>query len=196
MEDFSKLHAHLVVPIIAADILSGVEKLDEEARYALHEALSEIDPDSALLAIALSAQHIAALYISEVPVAVGLKFESEKILQEYGPEWLANYYGGPVDEGALYEMLQTLPEDLEALADLMDSLRCSIFNEQNPAYGLCEILSIQARAHMDVADYILEELDREFFREENRHSETLAAPQTLQYSTDNIIVFPGTRTRQ
>lgn len=194
-EDFTRLHTHLVVPLIVADILSGRETLDEETRYALHDALSEIDPDSALLAIALSAKHIAAELIAHVPVAVGLKFESEKILQEYGPEWLSNYDGGPVDEQALFEMLQTMPEDLEALADLMDSLRCSVIDTQHPVHVLCEILSLQARAHMDVADYILGELDHVLFGETLPAEETRAIAQPVSYTGDNIIVFPGSRTR-
>lgn len=194
MNDFSRLRAHLVVPLIIGDIMSGAEELDEEARYALHDALSEIDPDSALLAIALSAQEVAHDFIGSVPVAVAVKFEAEKILQDYGPDWLANYHGGPVDEQGLFNLLQTLPEDLEALADLLDAMAASLHHDP-VAQDLCGILSLQARAHMDIADYILGELDRELFAEGDCNAEALAATQTRTYSGDNVIVFPGNRTR-
>ncbi len=194
MDDFSKLHAHLVVPLIVGDILSGRETLDEESRYALHDALSEIDPDSALLAIALSAQHLASQFMGSVPVALAVKFEAEKILQEYGPDWLSNYYGGPVDEQALFDMLQTMPEDLEAMADLIDALRSSL-SVRGTAQDLCDILSIQARAHMEIADYILGELEKELFSEGDCDGETLAATQTQTYAGDNVIPFPGSRHR-
>lgn len=187
IEDFSTLQACLVVPVIAGDIMMGTEPLDEETRYALHDALSEIDPDSALLAIALSAQHIAAAYIGSVPVAVAVKYESEKLLQEYGPEWLANYHGGPVNEDMLYDMLQTLPEDLEAMADLLDAMQASLINDP-VASGLCDILSVQARAHMDVASYILDELDASL-------SGTPLMDEPAPFYTDNVIPFPQNRTR-
>lgn len=195
MEDFSRLQANLVVPLIVGDIMIGAEPLDEEARYALHDALSEIDPDSALLAIALSAQHVAARYIGSIPVAVAVKFEAEKMLQEYGPEWLANYYGGPVDEANLFEMLQTLPEDLEGIADLLDAMRASIIHDM-AAKDLCEILSIQARAHMEVADYIISELETALHSDGDATADTLVATQMQSHSGANIIPFPQHRTRQ
>lgn len=194
MDDFSRLQAYLVVPVIVGDIMMGTEPLDEEARYALHDALSEIDPDSALLAIALSAQHVAAAFVGKIPVAVAVKYEAEKMLHEYGPEWLSNYHGGPVDESALYDMLSTLPEDLEGIADLLDAMNASITQDAD-AKGLCEILSIQARAHMDIAEYILSELDASLSDEGDATGDTVAATQTQTYS-GNVIPFPQNRTRQ
>lgn len=190
MEDFRDLHTQLVVPLAVADILNGYEPLDDEATYALHDALCDIDPDSALLAIALSAQHIAGKTIGKIPAAVALKFEAEKILQEYGPSWLAHMHGQEIDDDSLYGTLQQLPEDLEALADLMDTIRLSITDDNHPASRLCDILSIQARAHMEIADYILSELDKE----------AIAATQKLDpviaQAGNNIIPFPAHRTRQ
>lgn len=189
IEDFTTLQASLIVPVIVGDIMLGTEELDDEARYALHDSLCEIDPDSALLAIALAAQHVAAPYIGRVPVAIAVKYESEKLLQEYGPEWLANYHGGPVDEDVLFDLLQTLPEDLEAMADLLDAMRASIVNDPVAA-ALCEILSVQARAHMDVADYIIGELEAALFGAD-RQAET----EQPVFHTNNVIEFPLDRTR-
>ncbi len=195
MDDFSRLQAYLVVPMIVGDIMAGTEALDEEARYGLHDALSEIDPDSALLAIALSAQHVAAKFIGSIPLAVAIKYEAEKMLQEYGPEWLSNYHGGPVDESMLFEMLQTLPEDLEGLADLLDAMSSSIRHD-SIAQDVCAILSIQARAHMEVAEYIIGELETSLFDEGDAAADTVAATQTHTYGGDNVILFPHNRTRQ
>lgn len=188
LEDFSTLQASLVVPVIIGDIMLGAEPLDDEARYALHDSLCEIDPDSALLAIALSAQHIAAPFMGKIPLAVAVKYESEKLLQEYGPEWLANYQGGPVNEDVLFDLLHTLPEDLEALADLLDAMAVSIIHDDT-ARDLCGILSIQARAHMDVAEYIIGELEAALY------GDPQPAPEPITGHTDNIIEFPLGRTR-
>lgn len=189
IEDFSTLQASLVVPVIVGDIMLGTEPLDDEARYALHDSLCEIDPDSALLAIALCAQHVAAPFIGKIPVAVAVKYEAEKLLHEYGPEWLANYNGGPVDEDALFELLQTLPEDLEAMADLLDAMAASIVHDTT-ARDLCKILSVQARAHMDVAEYIIGELEAAL-----SGAAPQDAPESVHANTNNVIDFPLGRTR-
>lgn len=190
IEDFTTLQASLIVPVIVGDIMLGTEELDDTAKYALHDSLCEIDPDSALLAIALAAQHVAAPLIGKIPVAVAVKYESEKLLQEYGPEWLANFNGGPVDEDVLFDLLQTLPEDLEAMADLIDAMRASIINDPVSA-GLCDILSAQARAHMDVADYIIGELEAALFGT----AQQAAEEQQPAFYTDNVIEFPVGRTK-
>ena len=52
----SELERHLIVPQAVGDILAHDLEVGDDMQYGLHMALSEIDPDSALLAIALCAQ--------------------------------------------------------------------------------------------------------------------------------------------
>ncbi len=195
-EDVARLQAYLVVPVAVSEALLKATPLEGEEQYAMHVALSEIDPDSALLAIALSAYRIAQDYTRDIPVASALKMEADKIIQDYGPEWLAHYHNSPIQGDALYDLLTHIPEDLESLADLLESLQASIRDPQDPAHTLCSVLSIQARAHMEIADYVLSELEAEFndeiFEDESR--DTIEAP-TLYAHTDNIILFPIHRRR-
>ena len=55
-------------------------------------------------------------------------------------------------------ILCTVGEDLEALADLMDALCADldIVNEATPI--LCNLLSVQARAHIEITEFILAEI--------------------------------------
>ncbi|MFA5592965.1 MAG: hypothetical protein WC989_06605 [Micavibrio sp.] len=198
-EDVARLSSYLVVPVAVTEALSNAAPLAGEDQYAMHVALSEIDPDSALLAIALSAFRIAQDYTGLVPVAAALKMEADKIIADYAPDWLAHYHNHPVQGDALYDLLTHVPEDLESLADLLESLQTSIADPQDPAHTLCAVLSIQARAHMEIADYVLTELEAEFneelFGDEGRDTfavETLYAPESY---TDNIILFPVHRRR-
>src|SRR5690606_27419225 len=123
-----------------------------------------------------------------------LKMEADKIIQDYAPDWLAHYHDHPVQGDALYDLLTHVPEDLESLADLLESLQASIRDPQDPAHTLCAVLAIQARAHMEIADYVLSELEAEFndeiFAGENR--DTFAAPSLYADDkyVDNIILFP------
>lgn len=198
-EDVARLHAYLIVPVAVSDALVCAAPLDGETQYGLHVALSEIDPDSALLAIALSAHRIAADFAHKIPVAGALKMESNKIIDDYGPEWLANYHNHPVAGEQLMELLSHVPEDLESLADLLESLQASIRDTLDPAHTLCSVLAIQARAHMEIADYVLSELEAERdgdIMEEDGvcsfSSPTLYAEET---PGSNIILFPMHRRR-
>lgn len=199
-DDVARLHAYLVVPVAVSDALMKAAPLEGEDQYAMHVALSEIDPDSALLAIALSAYRIAQDYTGVIPVAAALKLEADKIIQDYAPDWLAHYHNHPVQGEKLYDLLSHVPEDLESLADLLESLQASIRDPQDPAHTLCAVLSIQARAHMEIADYVLSELEAEYREElfEDESRDAFAAPVLFGPAAtagDNIILFPVHRRR-
>ncbi len=195
-EDIARLHAYLVVPVAARDVLGSGMPMEGDTQYALHVALSEIDPDSALLAIALSAQMIAADLVGEIPVAAALKLESYKIIEEYAPDWLSNYHNGPVRGEGLLEVLNHIPEDLESLADLLESVQAGLRDEDHPAFTLCAVLAIQARAHMEIADFILSELERELDLEATGDNIChFAKADMLEAPEDNIILFPMHRRR-
>ncbi len=178
-EDIARLHAYLVVPIAVNDAMNMDAPLDSETQYGLHVSLSEIEPDSALLSIALSAQRIAAEFYHDIPVATALKMEADKIVSDYGPEWLANYHRHPIQGDELFDLLCNIPEDLESLADLLESLQASIQNHDHPAHALCTVLAVQARAHMEIADYVLTELENE------------AAGLVKSWDTDGICFAPA-----
>lgn len=199
-KDVAKLHAYLVVPIAVADAMMAGTPLEEDTQYGLHVALSEIEPDSALLAIALSAQRIASEFRMIIPMASALKIESDSIIAEYGPEWLANYHRHPMQGADLFDLLCHVPEDLESLADLLLTLQALLPDPDHPAYTLCSILAIQARAHMEIADYVLTELENDIATggwerlSPTRDDFGINAPLT-KTAGDNIILFPIHRRR-
>lgn len=193
-EDVARLHTYLVVPVAVSDAILSAAPIDGDTQYAMHMALSEIDPDSALLAIALSAHRIAVDFAHEIPVAAALKMESQKIIDDYAPEWLANYHNHPVCGDDLYDLLKHVPEDLESLADILETLQASLRDPQDPAYTLCSVLAVQARAHMEIADYVICELEaeREGGLEDfdgicSYQNPTLYSPAGFE---NNVILFP------
>lgn len=185
-QDLARLHTKLVVPFAIGDLLKSAEEIAPDIQYALHEHLSEMDPDTALLAIALSSGHIAAQLCPKVPVACALTGEAEKVLNEYAADWLAHADGKmPSREGtALFDVLEHVPEDLEALADILDSVQASLRKGQEVIGEICYILSIQARAHMEIADFVLSELEG--------HDVQTAPHYKGSEDGSNIVIFPGT----
>jgi hypothetical protein len=184
-QDLARLHTKLVVPFAVGDLLKNSEEITPDIQYALHEHLSEMDPDTALLAIALSVGHISARLCPDVPVACALTVEAEKVLNEYAADWLAHADGRlPSREGdALFEVLEHVPEDLEALADILESVQSSIQESQPAIAEICNILAIQARAHMEIADFVLSELQG--------HEVQKTPHYKGSENGENVILFPA-----
>jgi hypothetical protein len=183
-----ELRQQLIVPLAVADILHHDLDVEQDMQYSLHMALSEIDPDTALLAIAFCASDMAERNMIYAPIASALQKEADKIIEEYGEAWLRYNKHAPMPSEFYAKILMTVPEDLEALADLIDALIADLdcVNEATPVIG--NILAIQARAHMEIADYIMSQL----------HTDQYEKPQYTQatgFAGDNVIVFPGAGSR-
>lgn len=190
--EMDMLRQYLIVPLAVSDILYHNLEVEPDMQYGLHMALSEIDPDSALLAIALCASSLADKHLATIPIAIALQKEANNIIDEYGPIWLEHHNREPMPTSVYTELLETVGEDLEALADLMDALCADIDEKESAAGILSNLLSVQARAHMEITDFILaenhfEETTEEDNRPDFSFTETPAAP----FAGDNIIIFPG-----
>ena len=161
-DQIDRLQRYLIVPLAVADIIRHDLDVEPEMQYGLHMALSEIDPDSALLAIALCARDLSEKLSSEIHIASALQKEANSIIGEYGATWLRYHENGPMPSKVFQGLLQTVPEDLEALADLMDAVASDLDEiNRTSLIALCNLLSIQARAHMEIAEYILAEIERD-----------------------------------
>ena len=192
------LQRHLIVPVAVSDILYHDLDVEPDMQYGLHMALSEIDPDSALLAIALCANHLAKKCLNAAPIALCLQKEAGDIIIEYGPTWLRHYQNPPIAPEIFEEILETVPEDLEALADLMDALCADLNNTGAPIISLANLLSIQARAHMEIAGYILAEiaLEKASGKQTEDGTDSGGGADLIDmgtYKDSNIVLFPGTR---
>lgn len=197
-QQFDQMRQQLIVPLAVSDILEHDIHVEPDMQYGLHMALSEVDPDSALLAIALCAHDLATKCINRAPIATALQVEAANIMQEYGPIWLRNNLNAPISPSVYEEILDTVPEDLEALADLMDALQADLDDDGAPCAVLAKLLSIQARAHMEIADFVLAEIayEKQSSNEKSApsfgyQSVELERSQTETFAGDNIIVFPG-----
>jgi hypothetical protein len=153
--DLASVATKLQVPLIVSDILNGAEELTDDVEYALHEAISELQPDSALLCIALCGAKLANAGGKSPSMRV-LEIECRKIVDEYALLWLHNAEGSDVDEDQAFETLSGAQEDLEDLSGLLDNC-LNVFEHKNPdAAIICNILSIQASAQAVIAEAYFE----------------------------------------
>lgn len=148
----ARLHAEFVVPVVMGRILRGEEALDDVAEYAMNEIIGELPPDTALLCIALCSQQVAA-HLHHLPIARTLRIMADLVVNEYAPACLAAGEGGNGPAGAeLAALLSRVPEDLEALADLLGATMGELDETRLTAAILCDILREQARACKDIAE--------------------------------------------
>ncbi len=180
--DLARLHAKFIVPIVVDHMLRDEEPLDDIAEHAMNEILFELCPDTALLCIAMCARHIATK-MSDLPIGRALSAEAEKITDEYGPLWLAHEQNPDnLDDDAIMDLLVHIPEDLEALRDLLEATMAELNEDHCIAAILCDILSLQADHHRDIAELELQSL--------NLHPQKRVSAKNIDCGGDNIIPFP------
>ena len=140
-QELDQLRQHLIVPLAVTNILEEDLEIQPDMHYGLHLALSEVGPDSALLAIALCATDIGKKTINISPIAVALLREATEILNDYGSTWMLNNINAPVPSSLYSEILETVPEDLEGLSDLMDALYVDIEHENQEIASLLKLFN-------------------------------------------------------
>ena len=186
-KDLAKLTNTLQVPLIVQDILDGEGILSPDVQYGLHEVLSDYQPDSALLCIALSARKIAAKFQYNSPNMGIMKMECDRMIADYAELWINHAENKNVDDNVVFDTLEQIPEDLEALAELLE-INMSLLRGPNKDFaGLSEILAIQARAQVLVADTFIDIMDQN-----DEPAQTLTSDQAIPPGNDNVIQFPGT----
>ncbi|MDB5490973.1 MAG: hypothetical protein JWO78_822 [Micavibrio sp.] len=176
-----RLHHELLAPVAVHEIIKGHDELDETARYTLDVMIAEFKPDTALICIALCAAHIAEMHSGYLPIAGSLGFEAGRIVHEFGPTWLANADRRltAAHERHVMDLLDQMPEDFEAMADLLDATRAHLIETTDSAI-LCEILSQNARAFID------------YLEEQAIEAERVGHHFNLQHLEvdGNVITFP------
>lgn len=185
--DLAKLQAKFIVPIVVDQMLRDEEPLDDIAEQAMNDIISELQPDTALLCIALCARHIAAT-ATDMQEGKALAIEADKIVEEYGPLWIAYENGGQnLDPVIVREILSYIPEDLESLFVLMENLLGALEEDHCIAAILCDILCGQIEVHVVNAEDQLNALNVE--PQIRGNTQAAERPPQQTYS-DNVIAFP------
>ena len=196
-----KIEDKLSVPVVIRELMeSDSRDLPDAMQYGLHEVISDFQPDSALLCIALSVRVILEAQGYFSTALKTLLLECDRIIEDYAPLWLEHAREETIDQTLLFETLAAVPEDLEALAEMI-ALNVDLLHETNPkAAALCEILNIQATAHAIIAEHYVDVMDLQKEDENGDGDEEegdilpFGALPPVVFS-DNVIPFPGLETR-
>jgi hypothetical protein len=184
-KELALLTNKLQAPMVVADILGKKTELTDEVYFGLHEMISDFNPDTALLAIAVSARKISHAYEEASAGMNVLVMECDRIISCYGPLWLENASGHATDEDEVLEALANAAEDLEGIAELLEVNGYFLRAKDSQAASLFEILAIQARAHTLIAEEFLIAADKKV------ETMTAALSAATPVINDNVIPFPA-----
>jgi len=204
--ELAMLHAKFVLPIVVDHMLRDEEPLDDIAEHAMNEMLSEMQPDTALLCVALCGSHIAG-QTNGAPMGKALAIACNNIIDDYGPLWISHEQNSPhqADMQTVTDQMSYLPEDLETMRDLMLAVMDEMEETHCMAAILCDILSTQAECHRLEAEIQLATMNitappaRPLERQPNISmpfhghppQNTAFAQQNQQSGASNVIQFPG-----
>lgn len=178
----------LEAPMAVSDILSGRERMTKDVIAALHDVISDQQPDAALLCVAICARKIAGAHAKASPSLRVLEIESGRIIDDYAELWLRNAESGAaVDEFEALDAVSRVAEDLEEMAEMLEINMSYLREIDAKAYTLCNILSIQARSHALVAEAFMEAIDDAVYAPP---ASSGAAPVMAARTADNVVRFP------
>lgn len=193
-QNLAILTTRLHVPIAARDAMEGHKEIEADAHYALHDALADMQPDAALLSIALTAKMIAKSYTGTNSGTEVLIMECDRIIDDYGQLWLDNANKKKMDNSYLISILENIPEDLENMAELIE-INLSYASYDNPIVAeICDILQIQAGAHALIAEEFLSVMEMAECQK-RKTCKSIPADLIAANAADNVVTFPGSARR-
>lgn len=175
-QQLALLKNKLQLPLIARDYLLADETPNAESRYALHEMMSNLQPQDALLCAAFILKEISSFGEKQNPAEILLHRECDQIIA---------CYANKDDFNETNVTLHVFANDMERFAELIDLCQLSydIMNEK--ASDLLEIISTQIHAHITIVDTVLDMMDGA------QHKKMLkSAPIISGYKADNVVMFP------
>jgi hypothetical protein len=187
--ELAKVANKLEAPMVVSDIMGGQQKLTKDVNFALHNVISDMQPDAALLCIALCAKKIAGAHAKASPSLSVLEMECGRIVDDYAELWLTNAESGDVDEFEALDAISNITEDLESIAELLELNMSYVRDINGAAYALFNLLSIQARSHALVAEAFMEAIDDAVYAPPKAEIKPLVAGM----ETNNVISFPVIR---
>jgi CheY-like chemotaxis protein len=177
----------LQAPLVVSDILTGKET-GEESSYALTRMISDMQPDAAILAIALSMRKIVQPYLKASPSLQMTEIECTRLTEDYAHQWTTQPLNAETPYAEAFETLEQAAEDLEYLEELLD-LNINYLNSKDiGGVALCRLLRTQTIAQRHICEAFCGKLESEIDREDDAVLASNAESPSIE---DNIIFFPA-----
>lgn len=174
-QNLAYLKNKLQLPLIARDYLHDNQAPKDESRYALHDIMSNLAPQDALLCSAFIMKEINAFLNIDTQM---LQNECDRLIEAYA---------GAHDHTTTQNTIDTLSADLIAFAEILDMCQIS-YDILNPkAADILGIITTQIHAQILIIDSVIEMIEAQ-----NVQQRLLAqGTQISGYRADNVVMFPA-----
>lgn len=178
----------LQAPLVVSDILTGKDA-SEESSYALTQMISEMQPDTAILAIALSMRKIVQPYLQASPSMQMTEIECVRLTEDYAWQWAHAPLDAEMPYEEALETLEKAAEDLEYIEELLE-LNINYLNAKDiGGAALCRLLKTQAEAQRHICEIFCGKLETDAEEDSKGLTSTLRETAAIE---DNILLFPKT----
>jgi len=148
----ARIKNNLQMPLIIRDLMITGLRLENDVQYSLHELMSNMQPQDALLCAAFTTEEIVDIEDITSTDLTFLKEEYTRIITRYTG---ANHIDSEKDK------IHTLIEDIEGFLDTMSLCHMS-FEITNPkAAKFFDIIITQLQAHLVITDEIIAMMEQE-----------------------------------
>ncbi|MCD8498434.1 MAG: hypothetical protein LRZ85_10450 [Alphaproteobacteria bacterium] len=154
----------LELPLVVRDLMEQEGVLASDMGYTLHVVLSDMRPDTALLAIAATAQMLVGGMKNPSPGDAVLHGLCARVIEDYAPRWMATYGNEDAVQDFLLEIFGRVESDLLSLHDLLKT--ASALQKDEKIAKILNVLEIQSRAQADVVSEFLNLMECEFMQGE------------------------------
>lgn len=155
----------LELPLALREVIEQNTPFSGDMIYTFHSMLSDMRPDTGLLAIAVSARMIVSSMKKPTPGDAVLHGLCSRVMEDYAPRWLATYGQEDAVHGSLLEIFSRVEADLLILHDLLKT--ASALQKDEKLSQALHILEIQSKAQADVVAEFLNLMECEFMQGEN-----------------------------
>lgn len=173
----------LQVPLVVSDILTGQDR-DECTIYALNSMISDMQPDEAILAIALSMRYIIAPYLKASPSLQVTEVECMRLIEDYSQSLAECPLSAMDDQVLAMPVLEDLVDDLDYMLELLALNMNFLQAKDATAIELCTLLKAQVESHKMIAEQAVQMI-------EMLESQVVLPRNDASYEpVDNIVLFP------
>ena len=178
-QDLARVKNNLQMPLIVRDLMITGLSPENDAIYALHDIMSNMQPDDALLC--------AAFTIEEIANAEGIISTEISFLQTECARIIERYTKTSGRTGNQKDKMHTLVEDIEDFLDITSLCNMSFEITNQKAANLLDIIMTQLQAHLVIADEVVSMLEAQ----EEKGIFIPPAHAISGMEAANIIMFPG-----
>lgn len=158
------LTTRLQLPLAMREVLEQDVPLSGDMAYTFHTMLSDMRPDTALLAVAAAGRIIVSAMENPTPGDAVLHGLCSRVIEDYAPRWLATYGNDEAVQGFLLEIFGRVEADLLILHDLLKT--AAALQKDEKISKLLNVLEVQSQAQADVVAEFLNLMECEFMQGE------------------------------